>query len=212
MVEDHTVFRQGLVWIIEQDKSLEVCGEATEGTEALEKIKTLKPDLVIVDITLPGMSGIELTKRLRALLPPVRILILSMHKESLYAERALRAGANGYIMKKESGEELILAIGKILQGQTYISKQFNEQLLQKVVGSGRQVEKFSMDLLSDREIEVFQRVGQGFGTRQMAEEMGISVKTVEAHKEHIRSKLNLNTNADLVQHAIHWVHTEQDQD
>jgi DNA-binding NarL/FixJ family response regulator len=98
----------------------------------------------------------------------------------------------------------------VLHGQTYISKQFNEHLLQKVVGSGRRVEKFSLDLLSDREVEVFQRVGQGLGTRQIAEELGISVKTVEAHKEHIRSKLNLSTNADLVQHAIHWVHTEKD--
>lgn len=210
VVEDHAVFREGLVWIIEQNTDFEVCGDATDALEALEKIKGLKPDLILVDIGLTGMNGIELTKRIRALLPETHILILSMHKESLYAERALRAGANGYIMKRESGEELISAIRHVLDGQTYVSKEFNEMLLQKVAGSGRKVENFSLDLLSDREIEVLQGVGQGLGTRRIAEELGISIKTVEAHKEHIRTKLNLSANTDLVQYAIHWVHSEKD--
>jgi DNA-binding NarL/FixJ family response regulator len=136
------------------------------------------------------------------------MLILSMHKESLYAERALRAGANGYIMKRESGETLIAAIRKVLAGETYVSAQVNQLLLQKVAGAGRNVQAFSLDLLSDREIEVYQRVGQGLATRQIATELNISMKTVEAHKEHIRAKLNLSTGAELVQHAIHWVHSE----
>src|SRR5689334_11006308 len=145
LVEDHTVFRQGLVWIIEQDKQLEVCGEATDGIEAIARIKETKPDLIIIDIGLAGMSGIELTKTIRSSMPTVGILILSMHKESLYAERALRAGANGYIMKKESGEELIKAIHQVLNGQIYASKEFNEMLLKQVAGSGRKVKEFSID-------------------------------------------------------------------
>jgi DNA-binding NarL/FixJ family response regulator len=209
MVEDHAVFRQGLGWIIEQDKGLSVCGEATDAEEALEKIKSAKPDLALIDIGLVGMSGLELTKRVRSLLPKTRILILSMHKESLYAERALRAGANGYIMKSESGEELISAIHHVLSGQTYISKQLNETLIQRIAGAGRKVEVFSLDLLTDREVEVFQRVGQAMSTRQIADELGISMKTVEAHKEHIRTKLNMETNVELVQYAIHWVHSEK---
>jgi DNA-binding NarL/FixJ family response regulator len=212
LVEDHMVFRQGLIWIIEQDKEFEVCGEAVDGFDALNQIKNVKPDLVLVDIGLAGMSGIELTKNIRSSMPDVRILILSMHKESLYAERALRAGANGYIMKRESGEELISAIRQVLDGRTYVSKELNETLLQKVAGSGRKVTEFSIDLISDRELEVFQRIGHGLSTRQIAEELNISMKTIEAHREHIRAKLNLKTNADLVQYAIHWVHSEKNLD
>jgi DNA-binding NarL/FixJ family response regulator len=210
IVEDHGVFRQGLAWIIDKSNEMEVCGDAADAAEALQKIKELTPDLVLVDIGLAGMSGIELTKRLRTLAPEMRILILSMHKESLYAEHSLRAGAHGYIMKRESGEELISAMRRVLNGEIYVSKRFNEILLQKVSGAGRKVRQFSIDLLTEREMEVLQRVGQGLGTRQIAEELGISMKTVEAHKEHIRAKLGLSTNAELVQHAIHLVHSESD--
>lgn len=212
LIEDHVVFRQGLSWILAQDKDLEICGEAGDGVEALARLKNARPDVVLIDIGLPGVSGVELTKQIRGMMPKVGLLILSMHKEALYAERALRAGANGYIMKRESGEEVIAAIRKVLAGKIYASKTFNEMILQKVSGSGREVTAFSMDLITDRELEVFQRVGQGLSTRQISEELHISMKTVEAHREHIRTKLSLPTNADLVQHAIHWVHSEKNLD
>jgi len=208
MVEDHAVFRQGLTWIIEQEPGFEVCGAAAEGHEALARIKALKPDLVLVDIGLPGMDGIELTRRIRESFPKVFILILSMYKETLYAERALKAGANGYLMKKETGEAVIAAMRAVLAGRTYVSPEFSESMLQRVAGAGRKTETFALDLLSDRELQVYQRLGQGRSTRQIADELIISMKTVEAHKERIRAKLNLPNNADLIQQAIHWARSE----
>lgn len=208
MVEDHAVFRQGLTWIVEQEPGFEVCGSAAEGHEALARLKALKPELVIVDIGLPGMGGIELTRRIREQFPKMLILILSMYKESLYAERALRAGANGYLMKTENGETVIAAIKAVLSGRTYVSREFNEQMLQRVASTGRKTGAFALDLLSDRELEVYQRLGQGRSTRQIADELHISMKTVEAHKERIRAKLNLATNAELIQQAIHWARSE----
>ena len=203
MVDDHAIFREGLSRLLQNEKGLVVCGEATDAEEALKKIELLKPDLVIVDISLGGMNGIDLTKSLRTKYPLLFILVLSMHKEALYAERALRAGANGYIMKKESGAKLLDAIGRVLQGQTYVSNDLNESILQKMTSSGRGVSGPLLDTLSDRELEVFQFVGQGYGTRQIAQELNISMKTVESHREHIREKLGLKTNFELVQHAIH---------
>jgi DNA-binding NarL/FixJ family response regulator len=209
VVDDHVLFREGLVWIIQQEKDLEVIGEAADGAEALEQLKKLKPHLVLVDVGLTGMSGIELAKKIRTISEEVRILMISMHQESLYAERALRAGANGYIMKRASSSDLIAAIRQVLKGQSYLSKAFNESLIQRVAGAGRKVKAFALDLLSDRELEVFQRVGQGLGTREIADELEVSMKTIEAHKEHIRAKLTLETNSALIQHAIHWVHSEK---
>jgi DNA-binding NarL/FixJ family response regulator len=208
LVEDHAVFRQGLTWIIEEEPGFEVCGTAAEGHEALARIKALKPALVLVDIGLPGMDGIELTRRIRESFPKVLILILSMYKETLYAERALKAGANGYLMKKENGETVIAAIKAVLEGRTYVSPEFNEAMLQRVASAGRKTGTFALDLLSDRELQVYRRIGQGRSTRQIAEELIISMKTVEAHKERIRAKLNLATNADLIQQAIHWARSE----
>lgn len=207
LLDDHAVVRQGLKWIIERESDLDVCGEAGEASEALEKIKKLKPDLAVIDIALPGMSGLDLTKELRALYPEMRIIILSMFKETLYAERALRCGANGYIMKTDGGENLVAAIRRVLGGQTYISEQFNEHLLQKLGSSGLKP-AFSMDLLTNRELEVLRLIGQGFASKEIAANLDISMKTVEAHREHIRAKLNMHTNSQLVQHAIHWVHSE----
>jgi len=208
LVEDHAVFQQGLTWIIEQESGFEVCGTAAEGHEALARIKALKPDLVIVDIGLPGMDGIELTRRIRESFPKVLILILSMYKETLYAERALKAGANGYLMKRENGEAVIAAIRAVVAGRTYVSPEFSEAMLQRVAAAGRKTGAFALDLLSDRELQVYRRLGQGRSTRQIADELIISMKTVEAHKERIRAKMNLATNADLIQQAIHWARSE----
>lgn len=207
LVDDHAVVREGLKWLIERDKNLSVCGEASSADETLEKIKSAKPDLMIVDIALPGTSGLDLTKSLRTVIPDVKIIILSMFKENLYAERALRSGANGYIMKKDGGEKLISAIHHVLSGQTYVSDEFNEVLLKKLQASGLKP-AYSMDLLTNRELDVLRLIGQGFGSKEIGAELKISVKTVEAHRENIRGKLNLHTNSELVQHAIHWVHSE----
>ena len=212
IVDDHAVVREGLSRIIPQEKDLVVCGQAADATEALKLLGSEKPDLAIVDISLEGMNGIDLTKTIRTRFPNVRILTLSMHKEALYAERALRAGSNGYIVKRESGRNLLNAIRQVLEGHTFVSEEFNEMILQKLSNPNRQLGSFSTDMLSDRELEVFQLIGQGYGTRQIAKELNISLKTVEAHREHMRAKLSLNANFELVQQAIYWVHREKNVD
>jgi len=210
IVDDHGVFREGLIRIISQEKDLNVCGEATDAAEALEQIPRLKPDLVMVDISLEGMNGIDLTKNLRERFPTIRILVLSMHKESLYAERALRAGANGYIMKRERGQKLLGAIRHVLNGETYVSEELNKVILERLSLPGRDQGASSIDRLSDRELEVFRLIGQGYGTRQIADSLHLSMKTVESHRENIRTKLNLQSTFELVQHAIHWSFNETD--
>lgn len=207
LVDDHVVVREGLKWLIERDRELAICGEAGDAVEALERIKAAKPDVVVVDVALTGMSGLDLTKNLRTLYPDMRILILSMFKESLYAERALRSGANGYIMKRDGGQNLIAGIKHVLRGQTYVSEEFNQHLLQKLANGGHEP-SFSLDALTNRELDVMRLVGQGYGSKEIALKLEISMKTVESHREHIRAKLNMQTNSEFVQHAIHWVHSE----
>jgi len=210
VVDDHPLFREGLVRVLNQEKDLEVCGEASDNDEALKQLAALKPDLVLMDITLEGMNGIELTKLIRVRWPKLPILVLSMHKESLYADRALRAGANGYIMKREDGPNLLEAIRQVLQGHVYVSKAVNDAMLQTMASGGRHFSSSPVESLSDREFEIFQLIGEGYGTRQIADEIHVSIKTVETHREHIREKLNLNSTFELVQHAIHWIHNEND--
>jgi len=209
VVDDHAVFREGMVWILDQEKDLEVCGTAEDGVQALQMAAQLKPDLVLVDLSLEGMSGIDLTKTLRAKFPKIRILILSMHKEMLHAERVLRAGANGYIMKRESGQNLLAAIRQVLSGQSYVSPEVNELLLGRLSSPEADETASSPENLSDRELEIFRFIGQGYGTRQIADELHISIKTVEFHRENIRAKLQLKNTFELVQRAIHWAHYEK---
>jgi DNA-binding NarL/FixJ family response regulator len=208
VVDDHPVFREGLLRTLHQDKHLQVVGEASGVSDALKVAAATHPHLVVVDLSLEGGSGIDLVRMLREQSPTVRILMLSMHKESLHAERALRAGANGYIMKRESGKRLMDAIAKVLSGQTYVSEAMQEHLLQKLSGSADTGSPLPQDLLSDRELEIFGLIGQGYGTRQIADELHVSIKTVESHREHIRDKMHLANTFELVQRAIHWVHTE----
>lgn len=205
IVDDHPVFREGLVRILNQVKEWLVVGEAASATEAMKMLSTLHPDLVIVDFALEGSNGIDLVRDLRTRKTEIRLLMLSMHKESLYAERALRAGANGYIMKKESGAKLLDAVRQVLKGQTYLSDTMKEAVLQKLTGSSVDVSQTPEELLSDREFEIFQLIGQGYGTRQIADELSLSIKTVESHREHIRDKMHLASTFELVQSAIHWV-------
>jgi DNA-binding NarL/FixJ family response regulator len=190
--------------MINSEDDLTVCGEAEEAQSALQSIVESKPDVLIVDISLEGPDGLELVKHVRALSPELPILILSMHDETTYAERALRARANGYIMKQEATEKVLIAIRRILGGGIYLSdrmaNKFLHQYMGGTVGSGQS----RISELSDRELEVFRLIGDGHGTRQIAEELHLSVKTVETYQAHIKEKLLLRTGRELVQQAIFW--------
>ena len=205
LVDDHPIVRQGLAELINHEKDLFVCGTAETFHEALDKIPVLNPDLVLADISLKGGNdGIELLKNIKSRFPETLVLMLSMHDETLYALRALRAGAAGYIMKQEATEKVLIAIRRVLKGDLYLSQTMEKKLMHQLVG-GRAVEKTSsIDALSDRELQVFSLVGQGRSTRQIAEELHLSVKTVETHRAHIKEKLHLESATELVQHAVQW--------
>ncbi len=209
IVDDHPVFREGLARIINQEKDMVVCGEATDAAEALRRAESLKPDLVVIDISLEGMNGIDLARSLRSRLPETRSLVVSMYPESLYGERVLRAGANGYVMKRESGRKLLAAMRHVLAGNTHVSPELNELILQKLSDRRRRPGGPAVQRLTDREFEVFELIGQGFGTREIAERLNVSMKTVETHREHIKEKFDVKRTAELVQRAIHWIHHDK---
>ncbi len=208
IVDDHPILREGLSRMINQEKDLSVCGQAADAAEALRLTSALKPDLAIVDLTLRETSGLELIKALRSRFVAIRILVLSMHKESLYAERALRAGANGYLMKQEDPETVIGAIRQVLRGEVYLSETMSNRLVQEFTQKGRKRNTSSVSLLSDRELEVFERMGRGQGTRQIADQLHLSIKTVETYREHLKAKLQLENASELAQHAFEWVKGE----
>ena len=204
IVDDHPVFRKGLGELIREESDLTVCGEAQSAAEALGGLANQGADIVIVDITLKDISGMELIHRLREKFPNLPILVISMHDESLYAERALRAGALGYINKQEMTENIIAAIRKVLQGKIYASETMVETLLGKLVARPTDRQTSLMSLLSDRELEVFQLIGQGCSRSQIAEALHVSVKTVGAYKENLKRKLSLRNSTELVKVAIEW--------
>ena len=208
LVDDHAILRQGLVRLINHEADLEVCGEAEEGPKAFELVSKLNPDVVVVDISLKGSNGIELVKNLKARWPNLPTLVLSMHDESLYAERALRAGSLGYIMKEEAIEQVLVAIRSVLKGEIFLSEKMKAKMLQFLAGGKTKTASSPIELLTDRELEVFRLIGEGRSTRQIAEELRLSVRTVEAYREYIKTKLNLKNATELVQHAFHWVHYE----
>ena len=204
LVDDHPVVRQGLALLINREPDLRVCGDAEEAHSALEGIDTLKPDLVVVDISLNGPDGLDLLKSVRTRDPNLPVLILSMLDELLYAERALHAGANGYIMKQEATEQVLIAIRRILDGEVYVTERMASKMLRRFVG-GSPVETHSpIADLTDRELEVFRLIGIGHGTRQIAEQLHISVKTVESYQAHIKDKLSLKNSRELAQRAFQW--------
>jgi len=205
IVDDHPIVRQGLRSLINQENDLHVCGEAGGAGEALKALNTLKPDLLLVDISLKGPDGLELTKSVRALEPDLPILIVSMHDETLYAERVLRAGANGYIMKEEVAQNVVQAIRKVLGGDIYMSDRMRQKILRGVAGQRSNTTTSAIERLSDRELEVFRLIGQGHGTRNIAEELHLSVKTIETYRAHIKEKLGLNNATELVRQAVQWV-------
>lgn len=209
VVDDHPILRQGLTQLINQEVDLRVCGEADEEHTAIEAIAALKPDMVIVDIALKDTSGIELIKKIRVGNERLPILVLSMHDESLYTERALRAGANGYIMKQEAPDQIVKAIRRVLAGEIYVSEQIGSRLLRKIVHGRPTAIDSPIDNLSDRELEVFRLIGRGYRTRQIAEMLRLSVKTVESYREHIKHKMGFRDATELLQHAIQWVQGEK---
>ena len=205
IVDDHPIVRQGLRGFIDQEADLEVCGEADDARAAMEAIKQLEPDLAIVDISLKETSGLELIKDIKARYPEVVVLALSMHDESLYAERVLRAGGRGYITKHQATDHIILAIRTVLAGEVYVSDRMKQRIMGKLVGDRHDVGAKAIDRLSDRELEVFELIGRGQSTRQIAEKLFLSVKTIETYRQHIKTKLGLADAAELLQYAIRWV-------
>ncbi len=208
LIDDHPLLRNGIAQLIAQQKDLVVCGEVDDSLKALDAIEKNEPDIVVLDITLKKMSGIEVLKHIKVRFPRVKVLILSMHDETLYAPRALRAGASGYIMKQEAAENVISALRKILSGEVYISERMATQMLSRMVGGRATPISSPVDLLSDRELEVFTLLGKGDGTRDIAEKLNLSVKTIESHRAHIKEKLNLKNATELVRHAVQWVASE----
>lgn len=204
IVDDHPMMRQGLAQLITSEPDLMVCCEADTAGQALDLAAAQKPDLALVDISLPDKNGLELIKDIHVLCPEVLILVVSMHDESLYAERVLRAGARGYIMKQEGGKKLVEAIRQVLSGRIYVSEKMSARILE--IFSGRRSENAgsSVERLSDREFEVFQLISEGKGTREIAYHLHLSVKTVEVHRANIKEKLEVNTATDLIRYAVRW--------
>jgi DNA-binding NarL/FixJ family response regulator len=204
IVDDHPIIRQGLALLINREPDLTVCGDAEEAASALRLIEELKPDLVVVDISLSGPDGLDLLKSIRARDANLPVLILSMMDELLYAERGLRAGANGYIMKQQATEQVLVAIRRILGGEIYLSERMANKMLHLFVGGSPTQQSSPVADLTDRELEVFRLIGEGHGTRQIADQLHLSIKTVESYQAHIKDKLLLKNGRELVQRAIQW--------
>jgi DNA-binding NarL/FixJ family response regulator len=204
VVDDHPIVRQGLTLMINREPDLVVCGEAQEAGTALDEIATTQPDIVIVDISLSGPDGIDLIKAIRARHATLPVLVLSMHDELIYAERTLRAGANGYIMKQEATDRVLIALRRILKGDVYLSDRAAIRMAEQYVRGASAQSRPAVAVLSDREPEVFRLIGAGHGTRQFAEKLHLSIKTVETYQAHIKDKLSLRSARELVQYAIEW--------
>jgi DNA-binding NarL/FixJ family response regulator len=204
IIDDHPIVRQGLALFINRELDLAVCGDAEEANAALRLIGELKPDLVMLDISLNGPDGLDLLKAIRTRDPNLPVLILSMMDEALYAERGLRAGANGYIMKQQATEQVLVAIRRILGGEIYLSERMANKMLHLFVGGSPTEQSSPIADLTDRELEVFRLIGEGHGTRQIADELHLSIKTVESYQAHIKEKMLLKNGRELVQRAIQW--------
>jgi DNA-binding NarL/FixJ family response regulator len=205
VVDDHPIVRRGFAFLINQETDMEVSGEAAEAGEALETIERIKPDLAIIDITLKDSNGMDLIKQLKRTSPGLPILVVSIHDELLFAERALRAGARGYIMKQEADEKMIEAIHRVLEGGIYLSRAMSERVL-TILADGRPRDPAALiDSLSDRELAAFQLIGQGYETRQIAEMLQVGVKTIDTYRTRIKRKLNLENANQLVQYAVEWM-------
>jgi DNA-binding NarL/FixJ family response regulator len=204
IVDDHPLFRKGLEQLIHSDGAFAVCGEAGNAAESMDVIRKLNPDLAIVDLSLPGANGIELIKNIRAEFPNLPILVLSMHDESLYGLRALRAGANGYVMKHEAMANVVHAIHEVFSGRPYLSPAMAAQVITKFAKKSSEGESDAVDRLSDRELEILELIGKGTEIRQIANLLHLSPKTVETHRAHIKEKLQLKNAREVARFAVQW--------
>jgi len=204
IVDDHPLMRKGMAMTLENSVEFTVCGQSESAEEALSEIPALKPDACVVDISLPGMNGIELVKNLLAQFPEMKILVVSRHDEELYAERAIRAGAKGYVMKLEAGDVLVTAVRQIMNGGIYLSDKIGSQLIMKIA-SGQTAGDNPLELLSDRELEVFELTGKGETTKEIARRLHLSVKTIDTYRARIKEKMHLKTANELMTRAVQWV-------
>lgn len=204
LVDDHPIVRQGVAQLINREPDLTVCGEANTAHEALSLLNTLTPDVAIIDVSLEDRNGIDLLKDIKLRFPRLPVLVLSMHHESLYAERALHAGAKGYIMKQEAPDRVLSAIRTILTGEVYVSEKMAARMLRTLADKRSGDQRSPIERLSDRELEVFRLIGKGFSTSEIAEQLFLSGKTVETHREHIKQKLQLAKKGELLRHAVQW--------
>jgi DNA-binding NarL/FixJ family response regulator len=205
VVDDHPLVRDSLVTLIDRQHDLQVCGQAGDSATAYAEIERLKPEVAVIDLALPGESGLELIKKIQALSSVPRALVLSMHDEAFFAERALRAGACGYVMKHETTEKVIDAIHRVLRGELYVSDVLATQFARKFVGGGSAPSLLGVGRLSDRELEIFRMLGEGIETRRVAETLHLSIKTVQAHCANIKDKLGLENATTLLREAVRWV-------
>jgi len=210
LVDDHPIIRAGFRELLDQEPDMEVVGTAENAVEAMKMIEILKPDLAVVDISLnKDMGGLELIKDMKIRFPAVKVLVLSMHDETIFAERALRAGAKGYVMKEQATQKIITAVRKVLKGELYLNEKVASKILSKLVAGRSEDHRSPVEKLSDRELEVFKMIGDGMGTRDIAQKLHLSIKTVEAHRMHIREKLKLENGSELLQQAILWAQEEK---
>ncbi len=208
IVDDHPMMRKGLASTIETEPGYEIVGQFEKAEDVMNMIDSLEPDLIVADVSLPGMNGIEMVKNLIFQYPDLKILMVSRHEESLYAERALRAGAKGYVMKFESSDVLMKAVRKILNGGIYVSEEISEKLLMNAMSGKSAVSESPVELLSDRELEVFELIGRGRSSNEIAEQLHLAVKTIETYRSRIKEKLNFKNSTELVFHAVKWVENE----
>ena len=208
LVDDHPLLRQGIAMTIEAEADFEVVGQASDAEEALARFDALAPDLVITDISLPGMNGLELLKHLLTLYPDLPVLVVSRHDEELYAERAVRAGARGYVSKLAAGDQIVTAIRRVLRGGIHLSEDLKDRLLFGAASGVKDATQTPLEVLSDRELEVFEMTGRGIPTREISERLHLSVKTVESYRSRIKTKLGLTNGTELMKHAVAWVEGE----
>lgn len=207
IVDDHAMLREGLSLFISEEPDLEVIGTVADGETALETLQDVQPDVVTVDLSMPGINGLEFIHQSKAQYPDVRILVVSMHRESTYAERCLKAGALGYVTKKEPPEAVVAAIRKVLRGEVAVSGQVSARLLRRMTAHASPASVSDLDVLSNRELEVFELLGHGYTTRQIADQVSLSIKTVQYYRETIKQKLDLQNAAELTHRAVTWVHS-----
>lgn len=204
ILDDHPMTRHGLAQLISREADLEVCGEADAAPQALSCVGSVRPNLVLADITLPGKSGLEFIKDMTAMHPRVSVLVISMHDETVYAERVLRAGGRGYVMKSEGGAKVLEAIRRVLQGEVYLSPAMASELLGSLGRPRPNAGGRALAALTDREFEIFQLIGQGLSTQEISQRLHLSVKTVGTHRVHIKTKLHVHTGSELLKRAVHW--------